>query len=514
MNAFYICCITDPFLEVAKKLKDDCQIEPVYWIGDVQSIHGNDESEIKKVFPNIVYQKFYSAWKGIFSENIEKHAEEMYVDLDFLTRFSSEQIQAISMMDRLDYDRHSFPFMERQRFFISLVKKWLACIDIYHPDVVIGAISPHRVFDYVLYLVCKYKNIKYITFQWSVDIGRIYPVDDFANPNVMSKLLDEDYKSDLLKTIDILELPEDIQLSYKKMSGDYTSARPSYMKKHDINDVQSKKMSFLIRRFLKGHKLFGKNGLIRSGHHNTYYKNANYCMEDSKFSMWEWYLKRKETFKYDAFLSAHYNSLASQPSFDTSYIVFFLHYQPEATTSPNGGIFANQFLCIETLLKNTPDNVMIYVKEHPNQFMSHLQGHTKRIKEFYDDLVRNPRVRFVPMELDSFTLMKNALAVSTVTGTVGWEAAVKKKPVIIFGLVWYERMKGVLRITDEVSAGQIYDFIKGYKYDENAILSYLYTFSRHSILAYHYRGRKESTGYSEEMSVNNICQSLIKILNS
>lgn len=514
MNAFYICCITDPFLEVAKELKEKCQIEPVYWVGDIQSIRGNDETEIKTIFPNIIYQDFYNAWKGIFSDSVEKHAENKYVDLDFLTQFSSEQMQAISMMDRLDYDRHSFPYMERQRFFLQLVKKWLACVDLYKPEVVISAVNPHRVFDYVLYLVCKYKNIRYISFQWSINAGRIYPVEDFANPNVLSRLIDDDYKLDLTRKVDISELPEDIQSNYKKMLEDYTSAKPSYMKEHDINDKQSKKFIFLIRRFLKGHNLFGKNGLINSGHKDTYYKNAKYGMEDTKFSMWEWFVKRRETLHYDAVMASHYNSLTSQLSFETPYIVFFLHYQPEETTSPNGGIFANQFLCIETLLKNTPNNVMIYVKEHPNQFMSHMQGHTKRIKEFYDDMVRNPRVKLVPFEIDSFTLMKNALAISTVTGTVGWEAAVREKPVIIFGFIWYERMKGVLRITDDASASQIYDFIKGYKYDKNAILSYLYTFSRHSILAYHYRGLKETTGYSRDMSVNNIYKSILNILKS
>ena len=513
MKAFYICCIVDPFLEVAMNLNDKYHIEPVYWIGDTQSIRSNNEAEIKEVFPNIIYQEFYNAWKGIFLEEIESYANKMFIDLEFLTKFSSEQLQAISMMDRLDYDRHSFPFMERERFYLVLVKKWLACIELYKPDFVISAVNPHRVFDYVLYLVCRYKGIPYVSFQYTMNAGRIFPVEYFTNQSVLAQLLDEDYKSNINKEIRFSELPEDIQLNYEKMSKEYALARPTYMKQHDIADDKSKKMLFLIRRQLRGHKLFGDNGLIRNGHKDTYYKNARYSIEESTFSIRVWYLKRKQTLKYDAFLAKYYNSLVSDLSFDIPYIVFFLHYQPEATTSPLGGIFANQYLCIETLLKNTPDNVMIYIKEHPNQFMSHMQGHTKRIREFYDDLASNPRVKLVPFEIDSFTLMTNALAVSTVTGTVGWEAAVRKKPVIIFGLVWYERMKGVLRVTDDASAKKIYSFIMEYKHDENAIFSYLYTVSKHTILAYHYKGYKEKTGYSHEMSVKNIYHSLVEVLN-
>ena len=117
------------------------------------------------------------------------------------------------------------------------------------------------------------------------------------------------------------------------------------------------------------------------------------------------------------------------------------------------------------------------------------------------------------MSIDSFTLMTNAIAVSTVTGTVGWEAAVRKKPVVIFGLVWYERMKGVLRVIDDQTASGIYEFIMNYKYNEQNILSYLYTFSQHSILAYHYKGYNKKVSYSKEMSANNIKESIVSLLN-
>lgn len=516
MNVIYSCCVVDPFLNVAQALEKDENLKPVYWIGDIASVDADskDEEMLREAFPNLPFQRYFDAWRGVFPDEIENMAATSYVDVDFLRQFSSEELQALSMMDRLDYDRHSFIYMERERYYISLVKKWLACIELYKPDLVISAVNPHRVFDYVLYLVCKYKKIRFISFQWSIEAGRIYPVDYFSDKDVLKRLLDEDYQINLKKDSNNFDLPEDIKRNYARMSADYKTARPKYMAAHDVDDKNNQSIIYLTRRFMTSHKIFGKQSMFIVGQTRTIYKNSDCSLEHSRFSVWEWYKKRKETFKYNKYLHDYYCSHTSDVSLDSPFIVFFLHYQPEETTSPNGDIFANQYICIETLLKNTPEDVLIYVKEHPNQFMSHMQGHTKRIKEFYDDLIKNPRVRLVPFEKDSFSLMTNALAVSTVTGTVGWEAVVRKKPVIIFGLIWYERMKGVLRVTDDDTASQIYEFICNYKYDEHAILAYLYTFSKHSILAYHYKGYKETTGYSQEMSVANLCQSLKSLISN
>jgi hypothetical protein len=514
MNVLYSCCIADPFLKVAQRLESESNLKPVYWVGDISSSESSssDEELIKDTFPTLQFQPYLDAWRGIFPEEIEKEAAESYLEIDFLRHFSSEELQALSMMDRQDYDRHSFIYMERERYYISLVKKWLACIELYKPDLVISAVNPHRVFDYVLYLLCKHKNIQYISFQNSMVAGRIFPLNYFSDKDAMGRLLDSDYEFNL-KNANDLELPEDIRLNYAKLLSDYKTARPNYMATHDVNDVKSRSMLFLTKRFMKTHKLFGKDSMFLVGQTRTIYKKKNHSLEYSKFTVWEWYKKRKETLRYNKYLHDYYCSHANDVPMDVPYIVFFLHYQPEATTSPNGDIFVNQFLCIETLLKQTPKDVFIYVKEHPNQFMSHMLGHTKRIKEFYDDLIKNPRVKLVPFEKDSFSLISNALAVSTVTGTVGWEAAVRKKPVIVFGLIWYERMKGILRVFDDESASKINDFIVNYKYDEHSILTYLYTFSKHSVLAYHYQGYQTMCGYSQETAVNNICESLKRMIN-
>ena len=128
-------------------------------------------------------------------------------------------------------------------------------------------------------------------------------------------------------------------------------------------------------------------------------------------------------------------------------------------------------------------------------------------------MIKSPRVKLMPLELDTYSLMRNAKAVATVTGTVGWEALMHRIPVIIFGMIWYEKMPGVMRVTDSASAMNIMDFINNYSYDEHKILAYLMAFAENSFKAYHYAGRKRRTTIDEETCVNNLVTEILKCVN-
>jgi len=210
-------------------------------------------------------------------------------------------------------------------------------------------------------------------------------------------------------------------------------------------------------------------------------------------------------------LKKHYLKFLVIPDFGKPYILLPLHYQPEMTSNPSGDIFVDQILCVEVLLKNTPKDYYLYIKEHRSQFYSFSEGHTSRIKEFYDDLAKYPRVRLISENYDQFELIKNAKAVATITGTTGWEAMVLGKPVICFGLSWYEKYQGVLRITDEKSALGINDFIENFKFDERDLLCYLNAVQKKTVKAYFYRGLKERMNMSEEECVGNLVESVLEM---
>lgn len=117
---------------------------------------------------------------------------------------------------------------------------------------------------------------------------------------------------------------------------------------------------------------------------------------------------------------------------NTKYILFFLHYQPERSTLPEGYGFEDQFLAIKILSKMLPNNIKIVVKEHPSMF---IRGSELKVRSIYNykSILKLPNVEFCKLHMDNFQLMDHALAISSITGTVALEGYVRKKPVILFG---------------------------------------------------------------------------------
>jgi hypothetical protein len=417
-------------------------------------------------------------------------------------------------MNRLDFDRKSFNYLERERYYIRLIKYWSACLDLLKPVCVVGARIPHRVFDYVLYLLCQYRNIPVISFEFSGSFKRLMLLEDFSKIGNIKSVIKDKYEHYLfINELDEKDLPEDIRINFTKTKSNYIVARPVYMKSHDARNKLENSPFFLIKKFFMSNHFLGKKSIFVNGAKQNIYKNHKYSIECTRFSVYDWYTNRLAANRYKKKLQILYRKLAKPINTNVPYIVFYLHYQPESTTSPRGDIFVNQQLCIETLLSHTPENYMVYVKEHPTQFMNHTLGQTSRIVDFYNDLSKYSRVRLVPLEIDSFSIMHDAKAVATVSGTVGWEAVLHQKPVITFGLCWYEGMKGVLRITNEESAMHIKSFIEDYKYDEHAILAYLFAIADQSFIAYHYDGFTKNAAITKEECVKNIVQALSKKLN-
>ena len=387
----------DPFIKVAQKLQKEYGLEPVYWIG---FNYDHSEELVPQAFPGICYQSYTHAWRGIFNEEVQKKAPECYIDVDFLNEMARYELQALKMMDRLDFDRYSFNYMERERHYYNLIKSWLAVFELYKPELVISSTNPHRVYDYVLYLLCKKRNIPFITLQFSMTTewtwinNNIYTVGD---------KFEESYKKYLAyENLTIEDLPKEIKAETERVLKDYTAAIPDYMV--EIKKGSKKYSSYFSQAliYLKKYDLFGKKGLLTTGKvPSLMRKRRGYSLEEGHLTILDSISQKKQKFTFLDSLSKYYSSISSKPNEGEKYILCALHYQPEETTSPSGDIFVNQTLCIETLLKNTPQNIFIYVKEHPSQLVKNMNGQVSRIKEFYSDLIKNPRVRFMPVDYNT-----------------------------------------------------------------------------------------------------------------
>lgn len=138
-----------------------------------------------------------------------------------------------------------------------------------------------------------------------------------------------------------------------------------------------------------------------------------------------------------------YRKVAHEVPLSVPYVYVALHFQPERTTSSLGGVFGDQYLVVDMLARCVPDGWKVYVKEHPSQFYPPFAGERSRHSDLYADLLALPNVELVSLSTSTFQLIDHAMAIATVTGTVGWEAVIRGKPALAFGSPWYRYCDGV-----------------------------------------------------------------------
>lgn len=112
------------------------------------------------------------------------------------------------------------------------------------------------------------------------------------------------------------------------------------------------------------------------------------------------------------------------------FVYFPLHLEPEMSLQLYAPFYTNQFALIQNVAQSLPQDLSLYVKEHPRAF-------GKRPINYYEQLARIPNVRFLDPKIKSLDLIRQSRGVVTIAGTVGIEAMLLNKPVITVGEVFY-----------------------------------------------------------------------------
>ncbi|HQS52914.1 MAG TPA: hypothetical protein PLN99_13560, partial [Daejeonella sp.] len=123
---------------------------------------------------------------------------------------------------------------------------------------------------------------------------------------------------------------------------------------------------------------------------------------------------------------SHTKLFAKNVSDGEQYFIYPLHYEPESSTLVRAFYFSDQLALIKTIAKVLPLGVKLVVKEHGGN-----QGYRK--PGFYKEVSYLPNVILIPPQFEVSKLVKNCIGVITLTGRMGWEALVNKKPVITLG---------------------------------------------------------------------------------
>ncbi|MDC1136657.1 hypothetical protein OAS76_02625 [Nitrosopumilus sp.] len=126
---------------------------------------------------------------------------------------------------------------------------------------------------------------------------------------------------------------------------------------------------------------------------------------------------------------------------EEKFLFFPLHVQPERNVDIVAPFYANQVEVITNIAKALPADYKLYVKEHYNMFLRHWRETSQ-----YKKIMELPNVKLIHPSVNPKILLEKCAMVITITGTAGFEAALYKKPCIVFADVIYSSLPSVHRL--------------------------------------------------------------------
>ena len=142
----------------------------------------------------------------------------------------------------------------------------------------------------------------------------------------------------------------------------------------------------------------------------------------------------------------------SIPNLNEKYVYFPLHFEPERSSTPDGGDYHDQFKALCIIRRLVPKEYKIYVKEHPSQLYFSQKGGRSRSPLIYN-LIKNVESTYlIDSNYDSKQLILNSECVFTITGTVALESSILGKIAVSFGpAIWYKGCPNIINFSDKLT---------------------------------------------------------------
>ena len=467
-RVFYSLSDLPDWIDVAREMQRTLGWEPCYWL----TVPGLDEL-VAEAFPETTRHMYYRASRSLPPESSEPiHGRAL--DEPTLERFRTCESRVLAMMDRYDPDG-SFTYPDRIRHYHRLLSYWLGVADAVRPEVAVFAATPHEVADYVAYHAFHLSGIPTLIFS-EANLPELVWVRDGIDTDLLGlserysftlegvSRGDNDQRGDLLAIVDRAADVPDLTKDYLHgLLGSYEDALPDYMREQL---VAPSRIRHFTRRAMNAMKvwrwgLYARNRWGTHAHGWDLLKKRGVPMEESWLTTGELQQLHRAGKRKKVALGRAYARGASEVDLNEAYVYVPLHYQPERTTSAEGGDYTHQLLMVALLHDLLPEGWYVYVREHPSQFVPSMLGQLGRQEVFYADLLQYPRVRLVDHDVSPFALIDSARAVATVTGTAGWEAVVRGVPTLVFGNAWYRLCEGVFPIKSAGDLHKAYAKISG-----------------------------------------------------
>jgi len=441
--------------------------EVVYWVG----LADGNEHKFKGVF-----HEHFAAWAGSPAAGVDM-SEFQPPNKKLIKKLHEAESTVLTMMNK------RFGHMcadERRHVYYNMLQYWHGVIKKYKPDIIIFPTLPHTVYNYVIYVLAKLLNIKMVMFENSEVSDDLLLYKDWKDG---SAALQKKIKENQNKKLTIEDLCPEMQKYYYKQVNPKIDSTPFYMKYQKKRDSG---FGLLKKRFKIAVNSIKDGTIIK--------KILFFLIKQFKPNLRKDYLK-----------------LQVKPNLEKKFVYVPLHYQPERTSSPQGDVFVDQILMIETIAAGLPGGWIVYVKEHPSQWWlkTGINYSSCRYPGYYDRIAKLKNVFLVPIFTDTYSLINKSQAVITLTGTACWEALMRSKPVIVFGFPWYRDCPALFRADSTETCRQALEKIKnGYRVNSQDIINFLKSLDEVAVKGYFEEPNPKSK-ITPEQSKSNIAQAII-----
>ena len=471
-NVIHIKGMGQAWIDAAQSLHTLYGWKPVMWIAPLKPT----VSEIRKCFEDIVYYDQADARKGAPPKELPG-LPPATIDADLLRSLSKHEPIVFEMMTRWFISGgEKVGWDERRHFYYKLLRIWSAILSELKIDIVICGSIPHRIFDYIIYMLCQEMGITFLMIEQTSFPHISYGISTLkGRSRSISKAMDnlgDDFALD--------ELTESYLL---KAHGNYEEAMPSYFKE---KVVKKQSRSHLRRLYdslpdnIQFIAVLAKNALhgrLFTASGKMYYKDSgDHNKSDipafaKHYQMLNW--QRKCNIRVSR-TERWYNKNAVGPDYSRPYIYFAAPLQPERSTCPDAGVYFDLHLILDVLSKALPEGWVIYYKEHPSTFRRPFNIDNAINIRSYERIRRIPNCIFIDYKEDPFKMIDHSMATASARGTTAWEGMMRGIPAITFGNWWYNDCDGIfsVRTLDDCKSAMA-KILSGYKPDQNKIRKYL-----------------------------------------
>lgn len=368
-----------------------------------------------------------------FHVNLSKKLVKFSPSAEYLRSKAFIQLknETLKLMDRQDETR-LFGRLERDAYFYSMFNHLYSSIVEKKIGALVVGEAPHHAAQLIAYKICESLGIP--TYNM------------LANSYVPLVQVNRSIVGDPIPAAGKRSLAE----HYKEIQGAFEAYRdgiptPLYMK-NQANFDKTWKFSKYLRKYWKhliGLKIRALLGKPTPKNNNDTTVRIQYPHQKNQ--------KRWLTpFRVNSLrleLEKQYELLSEGVDFSKAdlpkFVYFPMPYEPERTSLPDGGDFYEAMDALIALREYLPEEIHIFVKEHPSQFARKLSGHKGRSPFSYQVIKNLQNVRLIDISVPSSKLTENAEFVCVITGTAALEAALIGSKGVVFGTPWFYNLPGV-----------------------------------------------------------------------